>query len=655
MRKKIYQLLMSAMMICCTTAMLTACSELIDAFRDNPVTPQPTQTSDLLKQGIWTEYDSALVVSGKSTADELALMPTVGFMIEGDKGYFFTYTAEDISEAVEGKIFYNKVANAGTITFPAIKDNPLSGQTVKFSMTTDESMQFEFTYEGQTTTGICAWLCENLDNWSSDITDEDWLALMDYYQQISADAGPDATIDWSSPVEVEETDDEGNTVKVEVKDLDKPLVWNDGTAAARALTRDAEISDVIDMGDGIMDQLYGMDEKLDNIQEMLEEMAGILVQVVENQQKMMYKLEEIDLRLKAIAEQLNHQEIVSIFNTRNTTYYNRLKQQNTKYFDDAYALYKKNNKDPELGDYAEAWVGKGEEFANLTWEYLEYLATVEHTKYGKGMAAIYDGMTYDKYPWEHMGTGDRLNYRAYDLSMLSKCLFMITLYSAYGNLNKIQKKGLYNVYKSHKPELMAFSKFTVSNPDKFRVCQIPGAHFVMHKELQTYNYQGKNNESPHPAIYGKDAVYMPRWHEAGSIKIENPQELKSKLIRTQEMAAIVKYYNPGGRTMSWYKMLVDGNNTGGAVCATEPVNKKDGYGEWQSLYLVLYDPTKPSDNGVIDGREKKGYTGSLLLNYAMERTDFYLTNFTWMGSLGDDKKWSFYRFQYYMAIVEKHY
>ena len=647
---------MSAMMICCATAMLTACSELIDAFRDNPVTPQPTQTSDLLKQGIWTEYDSALVVSGKSTADELALMPTVGFMIEGDKGYFFTYTAEDISEAVEGKIFYNKVANAGTITFPAIKDNPLSGQTVKFSMTTDESMQFEFTYEGQTTTGICAWLCENLDNWSSDITDEDWLALMDYYQQISADAGPDATIDWSSPVEVEETDDEGNAVKVEVKDLDKPLVWNDGTAAARALTRDAEISDVIDMGDGIMDQLYGMDEKLDNIQEMLEEMAGILVQVVENQQKMMYKLEEIDLRLKAIAEQLNHQEIVSIFNTRNTTYYNRLKQQNTKYFDDAYALYKKNNKDPELGDYAEAWVGKGEEFANLTWEYLEYLATVEHTKYGKGMAAIYDGMTYDKYPWEHMGTGDRLNYRAYDLSMLSKCLFMITLYSAYGNLNKIQKKGLYNVYKSHKPELMAFSKFTVSNPDKFRVCQIPGAHFVMHKELQTYNYQGKNNESPHPAIYGKDAVYMPRWHEAGSIKIENPQELKSKLIRTQEMAAIVKYYNPGGRTMSWYKMLVDGNNTGGAVCATEPVNKKDGYGEWQSLYLVLYDPTKPSDNGVIDGREKKGYTGSLLLNYAMERTDFYLTNFTWMGNLGDDKKWSsFYRSQYYMAIVEKHY
>lgn len=645
--------MLAAILICGTATVLVSCTD----NEDNPSSGDSVVAHDLLKQGIWTEYDSALVVSGKSTADELAKMPTVGFKIEGDKGYFFTYTAKDISEAVEGKISYDKATGKGTITFPAIKDNPLSGQTVNFSMTTDESMQFEFTYEGQTTTGTCAWLCENLDNWSSDITDEDWLALMDYYLQISADAGPDATIDWSKSEEVEVTDDEGNTVKVEVADLDKPLEWNEPTtASARALTRVAGIDDVLDMGDGIMDQLYGMDEKLDDIQGMLEEMAGVLVQIVENQQKMMLKLEEIDERLKAIAEKLNHQEIVSIFNTRNTTYYNRLKQQNTKFFNDAYALYKKNKKDPELGEYAKAWVGKNEEYANLTWDYLEYLSTVEHSKYGKGMTAIYDGMTFDKYPWEHMGTGDRLNYRAYDLTMLCKCLFMITLYSAYGDLTKIEKKGLYNVYKDHKPKLMAFSKFTVSNPDKFRVCQIPGAHFVMYKEIQTYNYKGKNNEAPHPAVYGKDAVYMPRWHEAGTIKIENPQELKSKLIRTQEMAAIVNYYNPGKSRMSWYKMLVDGNNTGGAVCATTPINKKDAYGrDYSSLYLVLYDPTKPSDNGVIDGREKKGYTGSLLLNYVMEVTDFYLTNFEWMGSIGDDRKWKYYNSQYYMAIVEKHY
>lgn len=653
--RKLEKWMLAAILICGTVVCLTSCKDDDEPF---PVEEDVIATPDQLKKGIWTEYDKALVTSGKYTEDQVAQMPTVGMWIDGDKGYFFTYTAEDVSETVEGQISYDNTKGTGSIFFPAIKDNPLSNQTVNFKMTTDETMEFDFTYEGQNVTGTCAWLCENLDHWSSDITDDDWMALMSYYETIPAESGPDATIDWGSPVEIETTDDEGNTVTVEVTGLDEPLEWNESVAAAtRALTRgEGDISDVIDMGDGIMDQLFGMDEKLDDIQGMLEEMAGVLVQIVENQQKMMLKLEEIDERLKAIAEKLNHQEIVNIFNTRNITYYNRLVKQNTKYFDAAYDIYKKNNKDPELGEYAKAWVGKNEEYADLTWDYLEYLSTVEHSKYGKGMAAIYDGMTYDKYPWEHMGTGDRLNYRAYDLSMLCKCLYMITLYSAYGDLTKIEKKGLYNVYKSHKPKLMAFSKFTVANPKEFLVCQIPGAHFVMHKELQTYNYKGKNNESPHPAIYGKDAVYMPRWHEAGNIKIENPQELKSKLIRTQEMAAIVKYYNPGGRTMSWYKMLVDGENTGGAVCATTPYNKKDGYGrEWQSLYLVLYDPTKPSDNGVIDGREKKGYATSLLLNYVMERTDFYLTNFEWMGRIGDDKKWSYYNSQYYMAIVEKHF
>ena len=57
-----------------------------------------------LKQGIWTEYDEALLTSGKYTEEQLAQIPTVGMEIKGDKGYFFTYTADDISEAVEGQI-----------------------------------------------------------------------------------------------------------------------------------------------------------------------------------------------------------------------------------------------------------------------------------------------------------------------------------------------------------------------------------------------------------------------------------------------------------------------------------------------------------------------------------------------------------------------
>ena len=104
-----------------------------------------------LKQGIWTEYDEALLTSGKYTAEELAEMPAVGMKIDGDKAYFFTYTADDASEPVEGKISYNKSTGEGTITFPAIKDNPLSGQKVNFTATSDETMQFELTYEGKKT------------------------------------------------------------------------------------------------------------------------------------------------------------------------------------------------------------------------------------------------------------------------------------------------------------------------------------------------------------------------------------------------------------------------------------------------------------------------------------------------------------------------
>ncbi len=107
-------------------------------------------------------------------------------------------------------------------------------------MTGDETMEFELNYEGQKTTASCVWLCENLDNWSSDITDADWLELMAYYEGIKA-KGPDASIDWSgsATVTVQDVDDEGNPVEKEVTvtDLDEPLVWDDEVASTRANTR----------------------------------------------------------------------------------------------------------------------------------------------------------------------------------------------------------------------------------------------------------------------------------------------------------------------------------------------------------------------------------------------------------------------------------
>ena len=647
--KKFFNYLASAIIVCCATCMITSCQGLMDAIvgtEDKPVTTPTTPTNDAaqLKQGIWTEFDEALLTSGKYTEDELAQMPTVAMWIQGDKGYFFTYTAETVSETVEGQISYNKSANTGTITFPTIAGSAISGQTVNFSMTSDETMQFEFTYEGQKTTGTCAWLCENLDNWSSEITDADWKELMAYYDAISAE-GPDASIDWSgsATVKVEDVDDEGNPVekKVTVTDLDKPLEWNEDGASARAGTRIA-ITSAITTGLKIFGSLFEEDPN-EQINAKLDAVLGKLDNVLANQQVMMAKLDEINGRLIEIAQRMEKTEIVNMFNNRNEKFYNKLKVQNRKYFDSAYKLYKEDKNAPKLGQYAKAWVGKDEQFANLTWEYIEYLTTVEHTGYGKGLDRIYDGLVFDKYPWEHMGIGDRKSYRAYDLTMIAKCLFMISLYSAYGGLNDVEKEGLYNSYKGYKPQLKAFSEFKISDPDKFRVCQIKGAHFIMHKEIQTYNYVGNNNECPHPNIYGANGIYRPKWHEAGSIKIENPEELKSKLIHTSEMDAVSKFYDPDTGRMSWVDMLVKGkDNAGGAVISNKQIGNDPS--------LLLYNPGGRNGAAIVEHRDEQA-----LVFYSITA---YGGAAEWLA-IGpvDNNRWVRVdpERRYYAAIVEKHY
>ncbi len=228
MRKKLFNYLAAAMLCCSTLFTLSSCQ----VTEDKPVITPPTEAV-LLKQGIWTEHDTALEGSDKYTAEELEQMPAVGMMVEGDRAYFFTYSAEGADDLVEGKISYNKDAGTGVIAFPAIKDSPVSGQTVSFKMASDEAMDFEFTYEGKKVTGSCAWLCDNLDNWGTG-DESDWKELVPYYQAIAETAGPDASIDWSDSeaVTVEEVDEEGNIVEKEVTvtDLAEPLVWDDGSA-----------------------------------------------------------------------------------------------------------------------------------------------------------------------------------------------------------------------------------------------------------------------------------------------------------------------------------------------------------------------------------------------------------------------------------------
>ena len=637
-----FKLLMFAAIILCGTAtMFTSCLSLLDTGSvDNP------SAENMIKQGVWTEYDTALSASGKYTEEELEKIPAVGMMVEGDKAYFFTYSAEGADDLVEGKISYNKDAGTGVIAFPAIKDSPISGQTVSFKMVSDELMEFELTYEGKKATGSCAWLCRDLDNWGTESDNAEWKELMAYYDAISAE-GPDASasIDWSgsATVTVQDVDDEGNPVEkqVTVTDLDKPLEWNEDGASARAGTRFA-ITSAISTGLEVFTSLFEEDPN-EEINAKLDAILGKLDNVLQNQQIMMAKLDEINGRLIEIAQRMEKTEIVNMFNNRNEKYYNKLKVQNTKYFNDAYNAYKANKNDPELANYAKAWVGKDEQYANLTWEYIEYLTTVEHTGFGKGMDRIYDGLVFNKYPWEHMGTGDRKNYRAYDLTMIAKSLFMISLYSTYGGLNNVEKKGLYNSYKAHKPQLKAFSEFKISDPNKFRVCQIKGAHFIMHKEIQTYNYVGNNNECPHPNIYGANGIYRPKWHEAGSIKIENPEEMMSKLIHTSEMDAVTKFYDPDTGRMSWVDMLVKGkDNAGGAVIS----NKQIG----NDPCLLLYNPGGRNGAAIVEHRDEPNIVFYSIMTFGGASE--------WMG-IGpvDNNRWVRVDAErrYYAAIVEKHY
>ena len=649
--KTFFNYVVAALFCCCVTGMVTSCQSLMDTGSvDNP------SAENMIKQGVWTEYDTALSASGKYTEEELEEMPAVGMMVEGDKAYFFTYSAEGADDLVEGKISYNKDAGTGVIAFPAIKDSPVSGQTVNFKMNSDEVMEFELTYEGEKVTGSCAWLCDNLDNWGT-ADESDWKELEPYYQAIAEAAGPDASIDWSDSeaVTVEEVDEEGNIVEKEVTvtDLDEPLVWNTG-ASARGGTRmvAAAVLKGVSAGLEIFSSIFEPDP-MDEINAKLDAALGKLDNVLRNQQVMNAKLDSINARLVALAEKMKQQATVDIFNNHTQTYYNPLKVRNIAYFNDAFKLYNDNKSDlskvkDELGEYAKEWVGNDEKYMALTWNYIEYLKTVQHSSYGTGMAAIYDGVTFEKYPWEHMGIGDRQTYRANDMIMIAKCLFMINLYAAYGGGSDIKKRGIYNNYNDQKPTLKEFCEFKVSDPNKFLVCQIPGAHFIMHKELQKYNFCGPKKECPDPKRYGSsDAAYNPKWHQAGSIKIENPKELKSKLITSDEATAIFKYYAPNKEETWWTNMIVEGKTAGGAVYAKNP--------QFKEPILMLFDPQNRYN---VNGVQRDPIGTSLEFGPAMRHA-----NINWRAHMGyiqhsfhgieywdsyDDRDW-------YAAIVEKRY
>jgi hypothetical protein len=224
---------------------------------------------------------------------------------------------------------------------------------------------------------------------------------------------------------------------------------------------------------------------------------------------------------------------------------------------------------------------------------------------------------------------------------------MICLYSTYCNLDDIDKNALYKNYNAYRPQLEKFCEFTVTNPDEFRVCQIPGAHFVMHKELQKYNYCGKKNKAPD--LRDRNSAYRPEWHEAGSIKIDNPKSLREKLIRHAEATAIRKYYESlyNKEKIWWYEMLVEGGEKAAGAVYTK---KQSGVKNNQpSLMVYLHD--RPQNNGILD------IMGADFSWLWQNSAPAHMKMGHIQGGVLSDYWWDNYysEMEYYAAIVENRY
>ena len=185
----------------------------------------------------------------------------------------------------------------------------------------------------------------------------------------------------------------------------------------------------------------------------------------------------------------------------------------------------------------------------------------------------------------------------------------------------------------------------------------------MHKQIQKYYYKGKNNEAPNPEVHGPNAVYRPEWHQAGSVKIDNPYELPTKLIDCKEAEAIFNYYKSAvypTRAFWWLQMLVEGDKSAGAVLAKQP---EDVTAPPSSMKLLLYDPLYNKDdiNGVerIDNTLWIGPLAGISTDNKWQRSDHQMGfietpqkgKMLW-GNNGS--QYSSY-LSYYAAIVEKRY
>ena len=159
--------------------------------------------------------------------------------------------------------------------------------------------------------------------------------------------------------------------------------------------------------------------------------------------------------------------------------------------------------------------------------------------------------------------------------------------------------------------------------------------------------------APHPIQQGAEVVFRPEWHEAGSIKIDNPKEVKEKLIRTNEAKTIHQYYEKvyNQEYVWWTQILVDGDKSpAGAVYAKNPSGVKDN-----QPCLMMYNEDNPRRTGLKWDLLSTVEIFPVMTKYS---TGIYMKMGYIRQKSGDLLYiWDDYKSEneYYAAIVEKRY
>ncbi len=156
---------------------------------------------------------------------------------------------------------------------------------------------------------------------------------------------------------------------------------------------------------------------------------------------------------------------------------------------------------------------------------------------------IYDIYTFNCVPWAIMGYDFRQGLRACDLALIHSNAQMAMMYASIHHWENdlIHKNDVAKLNEKYQK----FLKFCDANPVDVTdnvVCQIPGAHFVMKKDLiyRNYNIPPMNWYTVGSRFYHDESTTADLVYYGGMNM--SVQQFKQKQITPNELTSIVNYY-----------------------------------------------------------------------------------------------------------------